>query len=678
MKKMTRLELDTRIAKLSRWDWIALLLAVLIGGMLATLSVARYRGYNASMSDIGNMSQAIWSATQGQPLEYTHEDGTFSRLAWHIEVIYFLIAPLYALFPDPRTLLISQAVLFALGAIPVYRMAWRHFGDRWIARALMLCYLLYPTAQTAVLFDFHGDTLALPLLLFVLDAFERRAWRRYVFWVGLALLCKFYVALPVAAWGMVLWLRGWRRTGFLTVLLAAGWGAFAFFVIGPAFTPSGVFQAHLTPFSYLTFYFGHLREWLLPTAFPRLLTAFIVFVPALWLGWRAALWLFPAVAIALPALVSVGDVAAYGYRFHHYALTVPFLLYAVIVGAETLRRHAAAVSPGKRMRAWRAELFFTLALVFVFNVGLVDTPLNPQFWLGKPGWGINQWRYGHISRDTFKDHWLRENVPARVPLAASEFLAPHLTNRETLYLVRYPDELKMLGQPDHLRQTLYLMRHPDALPDLLLTEHLNEVDYVVADALYDYTFLFGEDLMIGGVLHDIPGIMAVMQEPEFGLLTARDGLLLFGRVPDSMRVLTQAVTVGGGAVTDPQTCFADQLCLLSAEIEPRGGRRFLLQYRWVATPALNTRVPLLAVSRLEGVDHSRVVHLPTLALHPTLAWEAGQVVEETFEVVWSEEIPAGDYRLLTGWYDGGDPFAAATDAQTRVGEEVYVGTVALH
>ncbi len=38
----------------------------------------------------------------------------------------------------------------------------------------------YPTALTSVLFDFHGDTLAMPLLLFALDALDQRAWGRYI------------------------------------------------------------------------------------------------------------------------------------------------------------------------------------------------------------------------------------------------------------------------------------------------------------------------------------------------------------------------------------------------------------------------------------------------------------------------------------------------------------------
>ena len=168
--------------------WCALIAcAAVLGG----LSIARYQGYNAGMLDLGNMAQAIASVARGRPLMLTYPDGNASRLAGHVEAIYLLLAPLYALWPDPRLLLVVQALLFALGALPVYRLALRATGSRYAARCLALIYLLYPTALTSVLFDFHGDTLALPLLLFALDALDTAAWRRYALFVGLALACKF-------------------------------------------------------------------------------------------------------------------------------------------------------------------------------------------------------------------------------------------------------------------------------------------------------------------------------------------------------------------------------------------------------------------------------------------------------------------------------------------------------
>ncbi len=222
-----------------RWkfDWVKVVLPlaiILVGAMLAALSVQVYRGYNDGMFDLGNMSQSIWSATKGRPLEFTFNNGQLSRLGLHVELIYFLISPLYALFPQPTTLLILQSLLFALGAIPVYSLARRHLKEPRLSLALVIIYLFYPVAQTAVLFDFHGDTLAMPLLLFALDSLDEQRWKSYVLFVVLALSCKFYVAVPVFTMGIVIFIKSGRQSsilkniGFFTALAAVVWEGLLF------------------------------------------------------------------------------------------------------------------------------------------------------------------------------------------------------------------------------------------------------------------------------------------------------------------------------------------------------------------------------------------------------------------------------------------------------------------
>ena len=133
---------------------VPLLLVVLMLTFFAgigTLSLARYRGYNVGMLDLGNMSQAIWSATQGKALIYTGMEGPISRLGWNIELIYLPISWLYALFPDPQTLLVLQSGLYALGALPVFWLARRRLESEWAGLAAALVYLAYPVAITAAL-----------------------------------------------------------------------------------------------------------------------------------------------------------------------------------------------------------------------------------------------------------------------------------------------------------------------------------------------------------------------------------------------------------------------------------------------------------------------------------------------------------------------------------------------
>jgi uncharacterized membrane protein len=635
---------------------------LLIGSVLGWLSVASYRGYNSGMLDMGNMAQAIWSATQGQPLIFTWYFGPVSRVGGSVELFYFLIAPLYALWPSPMLLLILQAALFALGALPAYGLALRATESRFAARCIALLYLLYPVAQTAVLFDFHGDTLALPLLLFAIDAADRRAWRTYAVWIGLALLCKYYVAVAVLGIGAYLWLwGGQRRAGALTAGAAVLYGALSFFVLRPLFAIPPLISIERPDI--VGYYYGEL-DTVLETLGPRLLTALIVFGPALLVAWRGWRWLLVGFPVALAVLISTGPGPAYAYVYHHYALVVPFIVLATIEGTQRMqqRQQRAATAGTRRGRPWRGDLGLTLAIVLLAQALLVDTPTNPLFWLGVPGQGLDSAQYGRIPRDALKDRFLAEQVPPEAPLAASNFLAPHLANRPVLYTVRYHDD----PGGEHL---------PLLLPF---------VDYVLADALFDWRQVVNGEIA-GGITYEQVEIGLLLRNPDFGLVAARDGLLLFARGAPAERTLQHAVDPAA-PVPDapPRAIFADTISLLDADFEQLDAGRYRASFLWQPVRPLTAAEPLIAVSRLISTESlptnaapaARIVHLPTFALHPPAAWQPGVAVRETFDIQLPPDLAPGSYRWRVGWYDAQHPDAYATDARSRLGnDEVDIGTL---
>ncbi|MBN1919711.1 MAG: DUF2079 domain-containing protein [Anaerolineae bacterium] len=609
------------------------------------------------------MSQSIWSATRGRPLLFTFREGPLSRLALHVEAIYFLIAPLYALFPSPETLLIFQAFLFAGGAVPLYVLAFRRLESANMAFLVMAIYLLYPAALSAVLFDFHGDTLAMPLLCFAFEALERRAWRSSALWLFLSLLCKFYVAAAVVVLGLILYVKGERRAGALIGLAGGVWGLVAFFVIRPLFAGSFAFPAQATTSSYLSFYFGRVNEFPFLELEGRLLAFIVVFVPALWLAWRATTWMLPAFVVAFPALIAVGEVSAYHYRFHHYAIAVPFLMLAIIEGASKLRQDQIRFAgQSHRGRPWRGELGMTLAITAVFTVSLVDIPLNPFFWISPPGWGFDELAYGRSSRDILKDEWLAEHVSSDSSVMTSMMLAPHLSNRERLY---------MFGDSSRL------------LPDDV-TQRLGDTDIAIVDALYDYIAPGREAKWqggghpnpdAGGVMHDIPAVAVLLARTDFGLVEVRDGLLLFEKnAPSQARLSQQVVVTMTASQPVLRARFGDAVGMVDADVALEN-RRLCLDYSWVPLKSMADQAPLFAVSRLEGVEDARIVHLPTQVLYPTSSWELGQLVFEMFEAPLPSQIPPGTYRVLVGWYNSANLFSGRTDVRSRIGDEIMVTTV---
>jgi uncharacterized membrane protein len=644
-----------------QWRATTLLLWLLVisfGVMLAGLGIARHLAYNTLMYDMGLMSQAIWSATQGQPLMMTSDVGRFSRLGGHVELIYFLLAVPYAFWPDPRTLIIIQAALYALGALPVAWMTRRRVDSSAAMLGMALVYLLYPVAQTSVLWDIHGDTLAMPLLLFALDALDRRAWVSYGIFLALSLACKFYVALPVAILGVCILLWGsQRRAGLVTLLAAVLYGALAFFVIRPLFATHASGVENVVG-SYLDYYFGELAT-MRETLIPRILHGLVVFGPMLIMVWRGWRWLLPGLPVAAAVLISTGP-GAYTFQYHHYALVVPFIMLALVESLGWLQRRqqsfAAEHSPRRRKpRTWQGDLAMTLVLTFVMNMTFVDTPLSPFFWQSGPGWGVDSTAYGRISRDAVRDAFLAEHVPPRVPVAANTLLSAQIPNRSVLYQ----------GQQ-------FLDPEAGAFD---IEWVLAQVDHVVADALMDYA------INTGGTSGERELIGHILRHPDFSLVAMRDGLLSFVRDAAPAAELEQQIEVEQPATMPPAAVwFGAHIGLVRYEITPLDteARRYRARFTWRTNDDAAPPPNAVAVSRLAGVPDARIVHLPTYALHPTQEWEPGDLVRESFEFELPADLAPGTYTWQIGWYDLEADFSAFTDERSLLVGSSDVALTRIH
>ncbi|MFQ3664085.1 MAG: DUF2079 domain-containing protein, partial [Chloroflexaceae bacterium] len=418
--------------------------------------------------------------------------------------------------------------------------------------------------------------------------------------------------------------------------VATIYGTLIFAGLRPRFeAASGIHVAN----NYVNHYFGAL-DTLGATLAPRLLNALVVLGPALFLAWRGWRWLLMAAPLIGAVLISTGPGEGYQYVYHHYALAVPFIVMAVIDGAARLRNAAVAAPPGAKLRRWRADLVFTTVIVGLTATLLVDQPLNPTFWMGLPGRGLDPSAYGLTARDRLKDRFLATHAPPpAAPIAASMFLAPRLADRETLYVVRYPDDPG--GE-----------RLPALLP---------QVDYVLADALFDWRTVDG-DTILGGPAYERAEIALLLRDPAFGLTVAEDGLLRFERNPAAP--LTQMVEVAPTNDLPEQIAYFGPIRLLGAAVEPLGGRRYQASFAWMATEGLPTDRSLIPVSILDGVE-GRIVHLPTFALMPTAEWATGTIIREQFDLELPADLPAGSYTWRVGWYDPAHPEAYATDERSQ-------------
>ncbi|WP_327290810.1 DUF2079 domain-containing protein [Streptomyces sp. NBC_01198] len=193
-------------ARLDPW-----LLATGFLALYAALSLSRYRRMETMSWDLGIFEQAVRGyAHLHAPVADLKGPG-FDVLGDHFSPITALIAPFYRVFPTPATLLVAQALLFALSVVPVTRAA-AHLLDRGRGLALGAAYGLSWGVQRAVDFDFHEIAFAVPLLAFSLAAVLRRRWRTAMGWAVPLVLVKEDMGAAVAMIGAVVWLRAGHDT----------------------------------------------------------------------------------------------------------------------------------------------------------------------------------------------------------------------------------------------------------------------------------------------------------------------------------------------------------------------------------------------------------------------------------------------------------------------------------
>jgi len=141
--------------------WMAIFLCILVS---SSVTILKHKAFETTAFDLGNMDQAVWNSIYGRFLPFTNwgEEGT--RLAYHVDPILILISPPYLICSDPRTLLVLQTVIVALGAWPIYLLARERLGTNLATLAFPLAYLLFPALEAANMFDFHPTTLVAAFL----------------------------------------------------------------------------------------------------------------------------------------------------------------------------------------------------------------------------------------------------------------------------------------------------------------------------------------------------------------------------------------------------------------------------------------------------------------------------------------------------------------------------------
>lgn len=596
--------------------WVMIACFVVFWTAIATVKFARFAFDGL---DLAIYTQVVWNTAHGNWFAFSIHHQSY--LGDHLELGLAALAPFFRLLPHPLTLLGFQALVVGLAAWPLGRLAQRRLGSGW-AVFVTFAYLVNPSVQNMLLYEFHFLTFALLPLIFCLDAFDERRYGRYLIAFSLALLVREDVPLVLLMFSLLALLerRHWRWV--IPGVLALVWFGGALWLTG-----------QLNPneqYKFLAFY-----QWLGPTLpaivhnaltkpwiiVNRLLTFnninFVLgmllpfaFLPALR---RRGLWLTLPIFLQLLLIEQLSTLV---FKIHYTVLLLPGLFYGFILGLGALvreRRPPAWAAWAQRERAMAGAVLVTVVVYSSLVIGpLVSLARTTTV--------------DAVTRERLRAQrvFVNQLIPRDAGLATSYALTAATATRATLSSLHYV----FLGKQQYSEVPFVL---PAATDYLLIDRN----DAVLYHALYHEH----EGDNDGGderlrALIERGGYGVVEQLGDFFLLTKGRGTPFFVANEHLSFDLNAGQVLGGGLR------FISPLNG-TLRVRPRlvGGQRFL-ELPLDLTLASDTPQPhnLMAVVRLERqgktlANYKRVIS----PFFPTTNWQAH------VPVTWSEALllPAG-------------------------------------
>jgi uncharacterized membrane protein len=405
---------------------------------------AHWNGHTRSY-DLAIFDNLMWNLVHGGEflISTPAGGGELSHFGRHATLLAYALAPFYALHPSAATLLVLQASLIGFAAVPLFAFARLHVGPR-PACAIALAYLLYPPLHGSNLYDFHFLSISPFFVFCAAHALETRSRAWLAFAVALALACREDVAIAVAVLGAHQVLASRRVAAGLALAGVGGaWFLAMKFVLMPLAAGGGAYAdiyQGLAPEG--TAGFGPVLQTLLVNpgfVLGSLLTAakveyaLLILAPLAFLPLRrasGALFLLPG---TLFTLLSTDYPPAISTGFQYTAYWTPYLFVAATL---LLRVDAFEPSGSARARAVRAGWLGAFALLGV----VCSHQYGAIFQQHTASGGFHEVFPFETTPLDLERRRLRAEVLRALPedatVAASESVAPHVSNRAVAYTLR--------------------------------------------------------------------------------------------------------------------------------------------------------------------------------------------------------------------------------------------------
>jgi uncharacterized membrane protein len=413
-------------------------------GYFSYYTILNHLRLQTSSWDLAIFDNMMWNLLRGHWFKASPDLGrTGSHIQFHATFIAYLLAPLYALSQRAETLLVIQATIVGAAAIPIYLLVKHHTQRAWVAVVFAVAYVIHAPLHGPLFYDFHFLTLAPFFISWVLYFFEtgRKGWLIAAWLAALALredqsACMATAALFFLLRGKRVWWALWGGgisavyfvvTKFVIMPLhRGGIGKETFVWIFKGLLPEGengfgaVLKTVVTNPVYT-------MDWLLDVE--KLTYIISMFGPLLLLPLRTARTWILFVPAAMFTLLSTGYKPLYQIQFQYTANFTSYLFYAAaVVLAGMAHQHQGRI----RVAAATVAVAAT-ALLFSYNEGAI---LDHDHFQG----GFRRVSFAFTDADAEKLANLREliaKIPAGASVTATETEAPHVSNREDCFTMRF-------------------------------------------------------------------------------------------------------------------------------------------------------------------------------------------------------------------------------------------------
>jgi uncharacterized membrane protein len=403
-----------RLLRVTVWQWAMAAVVLLYAWYFTSLSLEMHRGLGTSTFDYGLYDQGVWLISRFKaPFVTLMGRNLFGD---HTSFILILLAPIYWVAPGAGTLLGTQSLAAALGAVPVFLYARLRLGSEALALLLGSLFLLHPALQWTNLEDFHPDMYLVPLVTFGLYAALTSKWRMYAVCVAFALLVKEDVALVTIPLGI--WVA-WRRDlviGLATIGASVAYAFFAMLVVIGGLSGAIVPNAWRIPFGGVGGFLGEIATR------PGNVFDYLRADDRPWYLWQMAspfAWVMvraPEIALISGLVLATNVISNFGYQhridFHYSAVALPALAMGTVyaLGRFEGRRRVMVAGVVAVSSLWAAYLWGPL-------------PLARQ--------QVAYWPADHPVAESAR--YVTEVVPDDAVVSAHFALTPHLARREHIF-----------------------------------------------------------------------------------------------------------------------------------------------------------------------------------------------------------------------------------------------------